>query len=267
MKSHLPEKIADWPEDPFRLLGIEQGADERSAKRAYTKLVRCYKPDHAPEAFQRVRAAYENVLNHIRYANLWGEPANQASDDGDSQPELPTAEEPATGSPAWQPVDDEWTASAGRRFGTVSEACRTIWRQAVDGDAAGAYRQLLSLRETHRGDEDLCARLYWLLKLGPDLDPRREPVEWLVEGLLGNNLSGPLKELYRRELERNPAHIASAHADAILKADAPFAALADLAEWRFRAAGRLNRWDVIESDLAYLRTRTGVDDEDRKSVV
>lgn len=45
--------------DPFALLGVDRDASERDLKRAYVRLIKIYRPDRDPEAFQRIQAAYE----------------------------------------------------------------------------------------------------------------------------------------------------------------------------------------------------------------
>ncbi len=61
MSSELPEDVNRWPADPWRLLGIERGASERDAKRAYFKMARKFKPDKAPLEFQKIRTAWESI--------------------------------------------------------------------------------------------------------------------------------------------------------------------------------------------------------------
>jgi curved DNA-binding protein CbpA len=43
------------------VLGVGRRASEAEIKRAYFRLVREYSPEHAPEKFQEVRAAYEQL--------------------------------------------------------------------------------------------------------------------------------------------------------------------------------------------------------------
>lgn len=45
----------------YRILGLEEGADEKTIKRAYFKLIRTYSPEKDPERFQEIRAAYERL--------------------------------------------------------------------------------------------------------------------------------------------------------------------------------------------------------------
>ena len=47
--------------EPFDLLGVEPSADDETIKKAYLKKVRAFPPDHAPDEFQAVRAAYEAI--------------------------------------------------------------------------------------------------------------------------------------------------------------------------------------------------------------
>jgi len=63
----LPNNHEDWPENPYELLGIEPSTDEKTARRAYFKLVKKYKPDAAPNEFQKIRGAYERVQARFRW--------------------------------------------------------------------------------------------------------------------------------------------------------------------------------------------------------
>jgi curved DNA-binding protein CbpA len=47
--------------DPYAVLGLQRGAELRQVKRAYFRLVREYPPEEEPEAFKKLRAAYEQL--------------------------------------------------------------------------------------------------------------------------------------------------------------------------------------------------------------
>jgi len=47
--------------DPYAVLGLPRDAELRQVKRAYFRLVRDYPPEDAPEAFKRIRSAYEQL--------------------------------------------------------------------------------------------------------------------------------------------------------------------------------------------------------------
>ncbi|MFK3798508.1 J domain-containing protein [Pseudomonas sp. NPDC088444] len=52
--------------NPWTVLGLEDDADERTVKRQYAKLLKVTRPDDDPEAFQRLREAYERALDWAR---------------------------------------------------------------------------------------------------------------------------------------------------------------------------------------------------------
>ena len=73
MSSDLPENSSEWPSDPFRLLGINRLADLRTARRAYFKRIKQYKPDKCPAEFQLIHQAYELVKQRLdlnQFVNL-----------------------------------------------------------------------------------------------------------------------------------------------------------------------------------------------------
>jgi len=63
----LPDNHEAWPSNPYELLGIEQSVDKKTARRAYTKLVKKYKPDIAPNEFQKIRSAYEQIQTQLSW--------------------------------------------------------------------------------------------------------------------------------------------------------------------------------------------------------
>lgn len=55
-------------DDPFALLGVDPtdpDLDARALKRAYTRLIKRYKPERDPVAFRRIRQAYESALDRL----------------------------------------------------------------------------------------------------------------------------------------------------------------------------------------------------------
>jgi len=45
----------------FLLLNVEESADDAQIKEAYLSAVRQYPPDHYPERYEQIRAAYEAI--------------------------------------------------------------------------------------------------------------------------------------------------------------------------------------------------------------
>jgi curved DNA-binding protein CbpA len=57
-------------DDPYAALGLPPGSDDETIRRRYLELVRQYTPEHHPERFAAVRAAYEKLRSldtRLRY--------------------------------------------------------------------------------------------------------------------------------------------------------------------------------------------------------
>lgn len=59
--------------NPYRLLKIEDSADNQQIREAYLQRVREFPPDHYPEEFQQVQEAYHSIkdeMSRIKYQML-----------------------------------------------------------------------------------------------------------------------------------------------------------------------------------------------------
>ena len=63
--------------DPFSVLGVPQGASEEEIRARYLLLVKQYPPDHAPEEFREIRAAFEATKDPLTIARRLIEPPDQ----------------------------------------------------------------------------------------------------------------------------------------------------------------------------------------------
>jgi hypothetical protein len=241
----LPEDLSRWPTDPFELLGATRETPPKDVKRAYTRLIRTYKPEQYPEHFRRIREAYEAVL---RYVELFG-----------GMEVLPT---PTPDAPAPEPTADAPVFTGPRPLPVPNDELRDLWQQAIRGEEAEAYRGLLRLHGERPHNATICLRLYWLLTLDPDLDRQRRPCAWLAAALTAAGLNGPALELYRREIDADPEEAFSSRFEELLDLDAATSARAELYAWRWTAARRLKRWSVLADDLPRARERIGRFDED-----
>lgn len=85
----------------WAFLDLPDHADERTIRRRYAQLLRVHRPDEDPEAFQRLRDAYEQALDIARWR------AEQAAED-DDEASL-DAESPASGlhlQALWEPTGE-----------------------------------------------------------------------------------------------------------------------------------------------------------------
>jgi curved DNA-binding protein CbpA len=56
--------------DPYQVLGLSADCDDETIRRRYLELVRQFSPEHHPEKFAAIRAAYESLRDldtRLRY--------------------------------------------------------------------------------------------------------------------------------------------------------------------------------------------------------
>jgi hypothetical protein len=243
----LPEDLSRWPQNPYDLLGVSANSPPRDVRRAYTGLIRTYKPEQFPEHFRRIREAYEAV---VRRTELFS-----------PREDLPPDQPPPAAREKAIPHDK---AAPPRRLPTrpLEEELAVLWQWAVAGQEETAYGRLLRLQAQHPGSAAVYLRLYWLLTVAPRLDAGRCPNDWLVQGLLASGAPGPLRQLYRDVVADDPAEAWTERYARLLADDARPAQLADLVEWRWRAGAWLERWDLLMADLCDCRPRLRPAQED-----
>ncbi|MBV9125794.1 MAG: J domain-containing protein [Planctomycetes bacterium] len=267
MSTHeLDSDWTRWPTDPYQLLGVRPGVQARDLRRAYTRLIRTYKPEQYPEQFRRIRDAYEAILRHVEMYGRWS---------GSPQP-TPAEEEPPEELPPPTPLESETdesptipeTSSSGQtptprpRVPNLEEELAELWQRACSWEEETAYRRLVELHQRHPANQDIYLRLYWLSALVPELDPEVTACDWLARGLRATGLTGPLRELYRREITADPEAALRPSSTQLLECPARAGLIADFAGWRWQAAGRLEQWDVIGNDLQILRRGVALDEEE-----
>jgi hypothetical protein len=270
---HLPDDVALWPVDPYALLGIDGNVDERGLKRAYAKLIRKFKPEHHPQEFTRIRAAFEQVQARLSWLSLRHNFQAEEELDQDLDLEETRIEIPVFDLDADSPQDQPGTAeaknsdtnSADRPAGAnqskrtansksdAQQAAESAWQLATHGDPAAGYQQLRKLSERLPIPTETCLKLYWLLRLFPEVDPTGNPSHWLVVALRQSYLNGPAWELYGVELERQPHLIAEYEHLSLLECATSTERLCDLLECRWRVAARHGSWNQITSDLNNVR--------------
>jgi len=59
-------KTSVGDEDPWAILGVSVQADDDEIRKAYVQKIKDYPPDRAPEQFERIRDAYEDLRDPQR---------------------------------------------------------------------------------------------------------------------------------------------------------------------------------------------------------
>lgn len=247
----LPDDIRDWPDDPEELFGVDETVDRKSLRRIYSRLVRKYKPEHHPEEFQRIRDGYELLLHAVEWREQFQSADADVVDDEFVEPEY-IEDEFCSGTADADPV-------AGRRRDDVADT----WRQAIDGDVESAYRRLVDLQQRRPTDEELCIRLYWLLKIRNDLEPAKQPVDWLIKTLRQSGLSEWAFGLYQDELRERPELVNHRLSRELLETPAAVWKLGELARCHWNAYAALEDWRGIHETLETLRP--AIENEDSET--
>jgi hypothetical protein len=273
--SHLPDNFADWPTDSYQLLGVRQDVRHKELRRAYARLIRLFKPEHAPEEFRRIREAYEAIEPWVKRRDEWEQsnvedvPPRDEVEPADDSPSNDTVSSEAPRSPgdfATTATSDEFAfpaaeLSSSRRGESPQAELERLWNVAKSGDIAEAYPRMATLVEQLPFDETQYCRLYWMRLIAPELPDERDACAWLVAGLKRGVLSGRLLELYRQELDRRPHEVVEARSALLMDVNAPASRLYDLVSTRWSAMGRQFAWGLIADDIARLRPRF-VDDRE-----
>lgn len=213
----LPDDVNRWPDDPFQLLGVARNADQVAIRRAYAELIRRFKPEHHPEAFRRIRAAFE-LLSQI--ASAAGEMTSRThlsaprGVERERRNESPAARSSLTGS-------DDLSSLYARLRG--------------EGRGPAPVESFL--------------RLYWLLRLDPGLEPDRRPIDWALAALETGETDSRILALYRGELERSPEACERGDGDRLYEALQSSPVRAEFALIRLQAAIRARRWSFAQREL------------------
>ncbi len=171
--------------DPHELLGVPENADELTVKRAYLRLIRMYRPERTPEAFQRLHQAYERALEQLRWRR-WIDPGDTEEDDPESPGAWPSDdlahvplqrvwETLAAGDPraAWQQL---MAAQEARPGCVVTAVHRALLAEALDTDPDGATDPLVALLGTDAPAAPWITGLFRPQDVGPSLTT--EPGRW-----------------------------------------------------------------------------------------
>jgi hypothetical protein len=243
---HLPDDLRHWPRDPYQVLGVASPCDPREARKAYTRLIRRFKPEQYPDHFQRIREAYDALKLDAQYFGSFTpeEPADGASDLPDGGTPEPVAA-PELSPPTIKP-----------------DLLQVFWDMACNDQEDEAYRGLREMFEINPHGSEVPARLYAMLLANPELDPVRTPCDWLLRGMRTEGPWGPCRVLYRREIDDHPEEVLSDRFVSLLDQGTPLNSLAEFLAWRWEALQRLERIVLIDDDLKRVAGRLEQENEE-----
>jgi hypothetical protein len=251
----LPDDPADWPDDPYLVLGVTRGAAAADVRRAYTGLIRRFRPEQHPERFRRICEAYERLTATAPAAPFVADFQRR-----DLQSDVP----PRRPRPARPSAD-----AKPKRKSPRGHSLDDFWPLAERGDWPAAYQHLLTSDPRGRTSSRIAAALYWSLKLHPELDRTRRPIDWLLESILARGPRPLVDELYRQEQLATNEDPIGADLSRLLAAPLMRHQLFDMVVGRWQAADRRMRragdsrkaraslGRLIMADLEALRSANG----------
>ncbi|QEG43831.1 J domain-containing protein [Roseimaritima ulvae] len=189
------------PHDPRGFFDLQADDDVRSLKRAYNRLLRRFKPEKFPTEFQRIREAYEQLSEQLRY----GTPdAANRSITVDTQNHEPTKSVTSTDTSA-----TDTSANDVEYLDALLAALDPQLGDQQQGEPqSGESASVLELRKQLLLREHCSPREYLALALLSDLLPAAASAEpdprsfsdWLLEGLRKHPDEAGLSELLKEYL-------------------------------------------------------------------
>ena len=84
--NELPDDLSQWPENNWDLFNLDsQNVSFNDLRRAYSKLIKRFRPETHPEHFQRIQDAFETLRDVIQSGNKPNPEAQQKSDSNKEQ--------------------------------------------------------------------------------------------------------------------------------------------------------------------------------------
>ncbi|WP_425398931.1 J domain-containing protein [Aeoliella sp.] len=154
------------PQDPIRFFALADGFDRKDLKRAYNRLLRVYKPEKFPAEFQKIRAAYEQLDEQLRYHG------------GAAPQRVPTPQD-------WK------TDESGPADAATPQKLEPTLAERLKTESPAALFQELKQRE-NKSPYD-----FYALALLSDVVEKSPTgfVKWLIEGIATHRRDGALKQL------------------------------------------------------------------------
>ena len=145
MSEHLDDNCQNWPKDAFELLQVPSGADKKTIRRAYNKLIKKFKPDHHPEEFRLIREAYEAALNQLEFKDFFTV-INEVVDQEENG------------------LEDDLQFNIQKEENEYD----SHWEKALEGNLEEAFTGLREQVE-QSFETEVVLRLYWMKKVKPSL--------------------------------------------------------------------------------------------------
>ena len=265
MSEHLSEDATNWPHDPYVLLGVSRDTDERTLRRAYTSLIRRFRPEHHPQEFQRIREAYEQVQQNLAFPGSWDaltSPTGRARQ-FDQWPTRHAVEDSSRRDSSQRDSDSSAKHSKPANHDTrqSAEAVPDFEVLLATGDPALALRDHEARFGEHPDVEEAALQRYWLLKLQPTNDDEHV-FDWLAAQAFRHSGQEKVLACLRQEVAWD-SDLARRDSLAWLAGeDVSQDRFQDILAARWRSAAVNGGWSLIADELRQIEERDRLDAQD-----
>ena len=83
----LPDDLSQWPDDNWELFGLDSNASYDELRKAYSKLIKLFRPETRPDHFQRIQRAFETLRDLIQSKEN-GNPNERQNADSENNEEI-----------------------------------------------------------------------------------------------------------------------------------------------------------------------------------
>ena len=254
----LPEDPGQWPRDPYVLLGVKPQDDLVAIRRAYTKLIRRYKPEHFPEQFILLRSAYE----HITSVRTSFDPGNDFGLSFPLQPMERTQERSQEDSQN----SSEQQASQSATDKNSSSKLDEIWNLASRGLFEQALAELGNQSWQKSELVPVTLANYWITKLQFPAPDKPQAAKLLLKHLHLFRRMPNMMEVAQEELQFHASLVNQIDLSQCLEGLIDVDDMLDIVQLRWTAALRTLQFDLMVEDWSLVE-RIFRDDKSARAVL
>lgn len=251
MYEQLSENIDEWPVSPYEVLGLPRTAERTDIRRAYSALIRRFRPETHPKQFQRVRESFEAVMAAFEARSQNSQEIRidltaLVADDESGKIDAPVSVSSTTPS----------VATPGT---TTTDTADLIWDRFSKAPDVNQYADLQRLLQSSERSADAFLMGYWMLRLRPDFAPDEKAAMWLICGIESFGADPRLIDLlvdeFRRDADLTEPPISGETSGHILNSEL----LCIYLIGRWNIIGRRRRWKQLTDEIDRARAQLAMD--------
>ena len=251
MKNELSDNSDEWPISPFELLGVPITAEKSEIRRAYSALIRRFRPETHPKQFQRVREAFESALAAIE---------TRSQNTSDIRIDLTSLVPPDNTTAA--AIASESSIPQTAETSRISDRLEIIWDRFSNQPDRSQYEELCHDLSSNERSAESFLMAYWMLRLRPDFDENARPANLLTQSLeyfgAEPRLVNLLVDEYRRDHSLTDPQNQSDPAGYILSSEL----LCIYLMGRWNILGQRRAWAQLSNEVDQARARLAFDHSD-----